>query len=74
MYKLEATIDKEEIITRYIKLDLNNCQVELTDIKKKYKVCRNVLKFARFEMWAIISSSIMYVLVYMYTSVAGAFS
>lgn len=49
MYKLQCEIDKDEISTRYIKLDLNNAQVKIEDLKDRFSVCKKTLSNVKFE-------------------------
>ena len=43
MYKLKSELEKDEITTRYIKIDFNNVQVELDDTKLELKNTKNKL-------------------------------
>ena len=51
MYEIQSELDKEEISTRYIKLDLNNTQVKFDETKVKFKECKRQLSHARIENW-----------------------
>jgi hypothetical protein len=62
MYKLQAELDKEEISTRYIKLDLNNTQVKLEDSNVKLKECQIALLHSRVENWVVRVISVVYIL------------
>lgn len=70
MYELKAEFEKEEVSTRYIKLDLNNVQVKLDDTKEKLKVCRKHLLYAKIENWSVRCAFVAYVL-YMYCICVG---
>lgn len=50
-YKLQSELDKEEIISRYIKLDLNNIQVKLDEMSTKMKIYKKSLFQAKVENW-----------------------
>lgn len=64
MYKLQAEIDKEEISTRYIKLDLNNTQVKLEESEGQLKECQTALVYAKIENW---STRVIFVIYTLYT-------
>lgn len=49
--KLKNEIDTEEIKTRYLKLDLNNSQVEVADLTDKLDTCKNKLYISSRENW-----------------------
>lgn len=61
MYTIKAELDREEIINRYIKLDLNNSQINLKDMKYDFEVCNKELKYARIENWVSRISMLLYI-------------
>ena len=67
VYKLEADADKEEIISRYIKLDLNNAQVENTELKEKLSQTKLKLTRARVENWVHRVISMMLCVWFLYS-------
>jgi septum formation topological specificity factor MinE len=66
MYELQSEIDREEIITRYIKLDLNNAQVSFDEKKDELKLCNNKLKDALIENWVMRASGCAYIILHLY--------
>jgi hypothetical protein len=62
MYKLQAELDKEEIITRYIKLDLNNSQVKLEETHVNLKVYKKKFSDARIENWIVRCLVVLYII------------
>ena len=72
MYKIQAEIDKEEVVTRYIKLDLNNAHVKLRETKDKLGECKKELKCVRIENWIIRCLFVFYVLYQFYCLVKPA--
>jgi hypothetical protein len=67
MYQLKAELDKEEITSRYIKLDLNNAYVKLDETKDKFKICNKKLKNARIENWIVRGLILLYFLFQFYS-------
>ena len=62
--KTQKKLDKEEVTARYIKLDLNNTQVNLDETKDKFKVCKKELKHARIENWIVRGLVLLYFQIY----------
>jgi ribosomal protein L17 len=69
MYKLQSTINSEEIVTRYIKLDLNNTQVILDETKIKLKKCKKELLDALFKEYSMALICFLYMLWQVYTTI-----
>lgn len=67
MYELQSELDKEEITSRYIKLDLNNTQVKLDETKEKFKACKKELKYALIENWLVRGFTLLYFLFQVYS-------
>ena len=66
MYKLNSELEKEEVITRFIKLDLNNTQVKLEEFKELLVTANNQLTHVKMENLAFRSLAIMYFLFQVY--------
>jgi hypothetical protein len=66
MYKLQSELDKEEITTRFIKLDLNNTQVKLDETNDNFKECKKQLQYAHIENWTTRFIMLLYILVQLY--------
>ena len=49
--KLKSQIDIDEVRTRYIKLDLNNVQVEASELKEKLKKLEKSHLYSKVENW-----------------------
>jgi hypothetical protein len=49
MYSIQADLDKEEIKSRYVRLDLNNAQVECQEVTEKLKQSNSDLHKVRTE-------------------------
>lgn len=62
MYELQSEIDKEEVSTRYIKLELNNTQVNLEKNNVLMKECRTHLLYAKIENWSVRCIVVAYIL------------
>ena len=62
--KTQKKLDKEEVTARYIKLDLNNTQVNLDETKDKFKVCKKELKHTRIENWIVRGLVLLYFQIY----------
>jgi hypothetical protein len=62
MYKLQGELDKEEIITRYIKLDLNNSQVKLEETNDELKIYKNKFSQCRIEILIVRCLVFMYII------------
>lgn len=60
LYKLQKNIDVEEVKTRYIKLDLNNAQVKISDLEDSVKEYSLEFLRAKSEVW------VMRVLIFVY--------
>jgi hypothetical protein len=73
LYQLKSEINKEEITTRYIKLDLNNAQVKLDETKVKLKVVKKELLHARTENWSARALIIAYIFFHLYCFVQSLF-
>ena len=71
MYELQSEIDREDVVTRYIKLDLNNTQVKLDETEDKFKVCKNELTIARTENWVTRVCIVMYIFYQFYSMLAS---
>jgi hypothetical protein len=69
MYQLQSELDKEEITTRYIKLDMNNIQVELNETKNEFKVCKKDLKDSLIENWTVRGLVLLYIIFRIYSIV-----
>jgi hypothetical protein len=78
MYQLQSELDKEEVTARYIKLDMNNIQVELNETKDEFKVCKKELKFALkvckkelknslIENWTMRGLVLLYIIFHIYS-------
>ena len=66
-YKLQSELDKEEIISRYIKLDLNNTQVKLEETSTKMKSYKTSLFKAKVENWV----TRVFIMLYMFWCVVS---
>lgn len=67
MYRLQAELDKEEISSRYTKLDLNNATVKISETKEKLVKVRHNLYHARIENWVSRVILFIYVLFQVYS-------
>ena len=74
MYELRAEIDKEEVVTRYLKLDLNNSIVNLGETKENLCQTKTELFYARSENWAVRVGFTAYILFYIYSFLVGQFT
>lgn len=54
--KVEREVDREEIQTRYLKLDLNNKEVELSDLRERVVKLLEREQFSRLEnlIWRLV--------------------
>ena len=66
MFALQSDLDKEEILSRYVKLDLNNTQVTLCDTKYKFKECKKKLMKSRAENWITRFIFLLYIIFHVY--------
>jgi hypothetical protein len=67
IYKLKTTINTEEVKTRYLKLDLNNVQVDLEKSSNKCKEYENQLYHNKIEVWTTRILLLIYVLYRIYS-------
>jgi hypothetical protein len=67
MYKIQAELDKEEVSSRYLKLDLNNIQVKLEETNDKIKIYKKELKFSQIENWIVRGLALMYFIFKIYS-------
>ena len=65
-YKLKTEMDREEITSRYIKLDLNNVQVKLDENKEKLNIVKKQLKNSRIENLSFRVIVISYIVFHIY--------
>jgi hypothetical protein len=72
VYKLKAEIDTTEVRERYLKLDLNNAQVAVEELKEKAKERDEILFYARAENWGMRMVVLLYILLNIYTLLMGA--
>lgn len=70
VYKLQSELDSEEIKMRYVKLDLNNTQVNLDNTKSKLELCNKELLHARIENWVVRVCFLLYILHSLYSIIA----
>lgn len=73
MYQLKAEMNKEEVTSRYIKLDLNTAQVKLSETQAKLKIAKNQLLHSRIENWSLRAIAVAYILFHIYCSVYTIF-
>jgi hypothetical protein len=69
LYKTKSALTKEEVICRYVKLDLNNFQLKVEEFKKKLVDCRKHLFFSRVENWINRIIIVMYILWVIYSKI-----
>ena len=65
-YKLKTEMDREEITSRYIKLDLNNAQVKLDENKEKLNIVKKQLQNSRIENLSFRVMTISYIVFHIY--------
>lgn len=61
VYKLKGEIDTNEVRERYLKLDLNNAQVEVEELKEKKKNTEKNMFYARVENWVVRLTLLAYI-------------
>ena len=66
MYKLQSELDKEEITSRYIKLDLNNTQIKLEEYKEQLETSKQQLTNSKIENWTLRSVIFLYIIFKIY--------
>ena len=66
MYKLKSELDKEEITSRYIKLDLNNTQIKLEESKVQLETSKQQLTNSKIENWTLRSVMLLYFMLKIY--------
>ena len=62
VYKLKAELSTEEIEARYVKLDLNNAQVKIEDLKTKLKDTQDKLYLAKTETYVMRVIAVLYLI------------
>lgn len=65
-YELQSELDQEEMRGRYVKLDLNNAQVESKEAKEELKITSTKLFNSYVENWAWRAIMLAYVLFQLY--------
>lgn len=66
MYEIQSELDKEEVINRYIKLDLNNSQVQCEELKNNLEEREGKLFNSQVENWVHRVVSAMFFLYHLY--------
>ena len=74
MYKLQAELDTEEINSRYIKLELNNTQVNLDETKIKFKSCKKDLKKSYIVNFCLSGIILLYIIFWIYSFMIDLFN
>ena len=66
MYKLKSELDKEEITSRYIKLDLNNTQIKFEESKEQLETSKQHLTKTKIENWVLRSVILLFFMLKIY--------
>lgn len=66
VYKLQSELDQTEIKTRYLKLDLNNAQIEISEYKEQQKDINKRLYISQLENWIVRITTFMCISIYIY--------